>query len=67
MSARLLWSAGVLLVLLGLAARVFGWDALVSVPRAAIEAVRSDPGSYGLVALGVALMVLAGLIRRWRG
>ena len=67
MSARLLSSAGVLLVLLGLAARVFGWDALLSVPRAAIEAVRSDPGSYGLVALGVVLMVVAGLVRRWRG
>jgi|GEM_PF-6272270 len=67
MSARFLWSLGVLLVSLGLAARAFGWDTLLWLPRAAVEAVRDDPATYGLVALGVGCMVLAGLIRRWRG
>jgi hypothetical protein len=67
MSARLLWTIGVVLVSLGLAARVFGWDALLWLPTAALDAVREDPATYGLVALGIACMVLAGLIRRWRG
>jgi hypothetical protein len=67
MPTRLLWTAGVLLVLLGIAARVFGWDALLWIPEAAIEAVRSDPGTYGVIALGVLLMVAARLFGRWRG
>ena len=67
MPARLLWSVGVLLVVLGLAAHYVGWDALLALPRAVLEAVERAPGTYGLVALGLALMVLAGLIRRWRG
>lgn len=62
-----MWSAGVLLVMLGLAARVFGWDALLWLPQAAVEAVRAEPWSYGLVAAGVCLLVLAGVLRRLRG
>lgn len=64
---RLLYGAGTLLVMLGLAAWVFGWEALMWLPRAAVEAVRAEPWSLGLVAAGVGLMVLAGLVRRWRG
>lgn len=77
MSARL-WSLGILLVALGLAAREVGWDtllwlpmatirALLWIPAAAIDAVRSDPATYGVVALGVALMVLARVIGRRGG
>ena len=60
--ARWLWTAGAALVALGLAAHLLGWDALLSIPVALVETVRSSPGTYGLVALGVLLMVLARLI-----
>ena len=77
MSGRL-WSLGILLVALGFAAREVGWDTLLWlpmrairsvlwIPSAAIEAIRSDPGTYGVVALGVALMVIASLLRRRGG
>lgn len=77
MSARL-WSLGVLLVALGFAAREVGWDTLLWVPMtairsllwlpgAAIDAIRSDPTTYGVVALGVLLMVVASLLRRRGG
>ena len=66
--ARLLWSAGVLLVALGLAAQEFGWDALLWLPMAAVEVARSNPETYGLVAVGVVLMLVARLLgRRRRG
>jgi hypothetical protein len=67
MSARFLWSIGTLLVTLGLAALAVGWDTLLWLPKAAIEAARAEPWTYGLIAAGVALMLLATLIRRWRG
>jgi hypothetical protein len=67
MSARLLWSVGFLLVALGLAAHLFGWDALLRIPLAAIEIVRSHPWTYGVVAVGVVLMVVARLLGRRRG
>ena len=57
-----LWTAGALLVALGLAAHLFGWDALLAVPVSVVETVRSSPETYGLVALGVLLMVLARLV-----
>ena len=60
--AKWLWTAGTALVALGLAARVFGWDALLSVPVAVVETVRSDPETYGVVALGLLLMALARLV-----
>ncbi|MFC0385097.1 hypothetical protein [Muricoccus vinaceus] len=77
MSTRL-WSLGILLVALGLAAREVGWDtllwlpmaairSLLWIPAAAIDAVRSDPTTFGVVALGVLLMVLARLIGRRGG
>ena len=60
--SRWLWTAGAALVALGLAAHLFGWDALLWVPVALVDTVRSSPETYGLVALGVLLMVLARLI-----
>lgn len=60
--ATWLWTAGAALVALGLAARVFGWDALLSIPVAVLDTVRSDPETYGVVAFGVLLMVLARLL-----
>lgn len=60
--ARWLWTAGAALVALGLAAHLFGWDALLSVPMALVDTVRSSPETYGIVALGVLLMLLARLI-----
>lgn len=64
--SRWLWTAGSILVALGLAAHVFGWDALLWVPEAVADAVRSSPETYGLVAAGLALMVLARLVGRRR-
>ena len=64
--SRWLWSVGFLLVVLGLAAHVFGWDTLLWVPTMALEAVRSDPETYGLVALGLLLMIVARLVGRRR-
>jgi len=65
--ARWLSSLGALLVTVGLAAHVFGWDTLRWIPEAAIAAVRSDPETYGVVAAGLVLMLLARLIGRRGG
>ncbi|RAI58939.1 hypothetical protein [Roseicella frigidaeris] len=65
--ARSLWSLGALLVLLGLAAHVFGWDSLLEIPEAAIAAIRAAPATYGVVALGVLLMLVARMMGRRRG
>lgn len=65
--SRWLSFTGAMLVLLGLAAHVFGWDVLLSVPRAAINAVQEAPGTYGVVAFGIVLMVAARLIGRRGG
>jgi hypothetical protein len=62
--SRLLWSMGVVLVALGLAAQVFGWDTLLWLPVATVEVARSNPETYGLVAVGVALIVVARLLGR---
>lgn len=62
--AKWLWTAGTALVALGLLAHVFGWDALLWIPVAAVETVRENPETYGIVALGLLLMVLARLIGR---
>jgi hypothetical protein len=64
--SRWLWSLGAMLVVLGLAAHLFGWDALLRIPMAAIEAARSEPETYGVVAVGVVLMVVARLVGRRR-
>ena len=60
--ARWLWTAGTALVALGLLAHLFGWDALLAIPEAVADTVRASPETYGVVALGVLLMVLARLI-----
>jgi hypothetical protein len=64
--ARLLWAVGALLVALGLAALVLGWDALLWLPMAVVDMARSNPETYGLIALGVALMIVARLLGRRR-
>lgn len=61
---RLIWSAGSLLVALGIAALVFGWDALLWLPTAAVEMAVEQPETYGLIAGGVVLMVLARILGR---
>ncbi len=63
---RLIGSLGALLVTLGIAAQVFGWDTLLWLPRAAWDAAVDSPGTYGLIALGVLLMVAARVFGRWR-
>jgi hypothetical protein len=62
--ARLIWSAGSLLVMLGLAALVFGWDMLLWLPTAAIDMAKANPETYGLIGAGVMLMVVARLLGR---
>ena len=73
--ARLLWSAGTILVALGIAAQLFGWDAIMWIPSAAldallwipqavVEALREDPRTYGVILAGLALMLVARLLSR---
>lgn len=62
--ARLLWSAGGLLLTLGIAALVFGWDTLLWLPTAVVEIAVEHPETYGLIAGGIALMVLARALGR---
>ncbi|MFC7551178.1 hypothetical protein ACFQU7_01020 [Pseudoroseomonas wenyumeiae] len=72
-----LWSLGVFLVALGIAAYVVGWDALLWVPRvvldsliwvpsAILDAVSTSPATFGVIALGVVLMVFARMKGRRR-
>ena len=65
--ARWLWSIGAMLVGLGVAANLLGWDALLWIPAAVFNAVRSDPETYGVIALGVLLMAAARLMGRRGG
>lgn len=65
--SRWLWSLGTTLVMLGLAAVVFGWDALLWIPAAVLDAVQAAPETYGVIALGVLLMVVARVIGRRSG
>ncbi|MDN3568036.1 hypothetical protein ACFQY5_25885 [Paeniroseomonas aquatica] len=64
--AHALWSAGAILVVLGLIAHLFGWEAVVWIPEAALDAIREDPKTYGIIALGLLLMFIARLITRRR-
>lgn len=77
MSARL-WSLGVFLVALGIAAHVVGWDFLLWLPRMVmdsllwvpaelVDAIRTSPATFGLIALGVVLMIVASVVGRRRG
>jgi hypothetical protein len=53
--------------MLGLAAVVFGWDALLWIPAAVLDAVQAAPETYGVIALGVLLMLVARMIGRRSG
>ena len=75
MPARTLWTAGILLVAIGVAAHAVGWetllwlprramDSLLWAPRALMEAVRESPLTTGLIILGVVLMVLSRVAGR---
>jgi hypothetical protein len=62
-----LWSVGATLVALGVAANLLGWDALLWIPAAVVQAVRTDPATYGVIVLGVPLMAAARLMGRRGG
>jgi hypothetical protein len=73
-----LWTWGVCLVVIGVAARWFGWDALLWFPRLALDwlawapaaivaAIEDSPSTVGLIALGVLLMVVAKIRMRPKG
>ncbi|HWL82644.1 MAG TPA: hypothetical protein VNR89_16980 [Roseomonas sp.] len=64
MMAARLWFIGSLLVALGLAARLIGWDALLWIPRSIMDFIYEDPATSGIITLGILLMVVAQLIRR---
>lgn len=65
MAARL-WFIGSLLVALGLAARLLGWDVLLWIPQTVIDFIREDPATSGVITLGIVLMVIARLIGQRR-
>jgi hypothetical protein len=68
----------VFLVALGIAAHIVGWDtllwlpgvildSLMWIPETAVDAVQRAPATTGVIALGVALMVVARLVSRRSG
>ncbi|KAA2213044.1 hypothetical protein [Teichococcus oryzae] len=61
MAARL-WSLGSLLVAIGLAAWLLGWDTLLWIPQMALEALRDQPWTAGIILAGLGLMLLAKMI-----
>lgn len=61
MAARL-WSIGSLLVAVGIAAYLFGWDTLLWIPQTAVEMLRDEPWTAGIILAGLGLMVVARLI-----
>jgi hypothetical protein len=72
-----LWSLGVFLVAIGIAAHVVGWDTLLWIPRvvldsliwvpaAIVETISTSPATFGVIALGIALMIVARLRGRPR-
>ena len=78
MSAKALWSLGILLVAVGVAAHAVGWDALLWFPRwvldslfwvplALMDAIATAPLTFAVIALGVVLMVASRIIGRGRG
>ncbi|WP_419900126.1 hypothetical protein [Roseomonas sp. USHLN139] len=75
MTSARLWSLGVFLVALGIAASVVGWDALLWIPRqalswlawlpeAVLDAWYASPTTFGVIAVGVLLMLAARFLRR---
>lgn len=64
--ASRLWFLGSLLVALGIAAHILGWDTLLWIPSMVLETVERNPGTAGLIVAGGTLMVIARLIGRRR-
>ena len=73
-----LWSLGVFLVAIGIAAHLVGWETLLWIPRTVMDwlawipaeiigAVRASPATTGLILLGIVLMVVARVMMRRRG
>ncbi len=73
-----LWSLGVLLVAIGIAAHVLGWGTLLWIPRTVFDSLawlptriigagRDAPATTGLIVLGIALMIVARVMMRRRG
>ena len=76
MSSKL-WSLGTFLVALGVAAYAVGWDFLLWIPRAVLESlawlpaalidfVHTSPATFGVIALGVMLMLAARILGKRR-
>jgi hypothetical protein len=71
MLGRRLQALGAVLLVLGLAAHTFGWAWVGWLPREALAAGRAflraladDPLTYGLIAAGLGLIVVARFVRR---
>lgn len=64
--ASQLWFLGSLLVALGIAAHVLGWDTLLWIPAMLLETAERSPGTAGLIVAGGMLMLVARLIGRRR-
>jgi hypothetical protein len=73
--ASRLWSFGAFLVALGIAAYVVGWDALLWIPRVAMDwlawvpaavmdALTHSPATTGVILLGILLMIVARVLMR---
>lgn len=62
--AKLLWPAGSLLVMIGLAALLLGWDVLLWLPAYVIDMAVANPETYGLIGAGVVLMAVARFLGR---
>lgn len=72
------WTLGVSLVVLGVAAHWFGWDVLLWFPREVfywltwlpamiLDAIEASPSTVGIIALGILLMVAAKVWMRPKG
>lgn len=64
--ASQLWFLGSLLVALGIAAHVLGWETLLWIPSLVLDTVERSPATAGLVVAGGMLMLIARLIGRRR-
>lgn len=71
--ARHLWSLGLILIALGIAALVVGWDTLLWfpvraldalwwVPEALADAYHAAPLTFVVIGLGICLLVLARIL-----
>lgn len=62
--AKVLWLAGSLLLMIGLAALLLGWDVLLWLPTYVIDMAVANPETYGLIGAGVVLMGVARFLGR---